>query len=146
MKKLLFTLSLLVASFAFVACDDDDDMVIELKDLPTNAQTFLETHFPAQEVTRVIQDNDGYDVYLNNGFEIDFTLTGEWDDVDGRGKEIPASILALIPESIPAYVTENYPDQIIVEINKEHFGYEVDLNNNVELEFDSNGTFLRIDK
>lgn len=145
MKKLLFTLSLLVATFAFVACDDDDT-AINFNELPTVAQTFVQTHFPSQEISLVKQEKDGYDVYLNNGFEIEFTLTGEWDDVDGRGKEIPTSIIALLPESIPAYVTENYPNQLIVEINKEHFGYEIDLNNNIELEFDTNGTFLRIDK
>lgn len=144
MKKILFTLSLLVASLFFISCDDDDT-VIGVEEMPTNAQTFLQTHFPSQEVRRVEQDKDGYDVYLQNGFEIEFTLTGEWDDVDGHGQQIPASIIALIPESIPAYVNENYPNQFIVEINKEHFGFEIDLNNNIELEFDANGNFLRID-
>jgi len=146
MKKLLFTLSILITSFAFVACDDDDDKIISTGDLPTTAQTFLQTHFSSQEVRRVEKDNDSYDVYLANGFEIEFTLAGEWDDVDGRGQELPSSVIALVPASIPAYVTENYPNQFIVEINKENFGYEIDLNNNIELEFDSDGTFLRVDR
>ena len=142
MKKILFTLSLFVASLTFIACDDDDT-VIGVEEMPTNAQTFLQTHFPSQEVRRVEQDKDGYDVYLQNGFEIEFTSSGEWDD--GRGQQIPESIIALIPESIPVYVSENYPNQFIVEINKEHFGFEIDLNNNIELEFDASGNFLRID-
>lgn len=145
MKKLLFTLSLFIASFTLIACDDDDDLIISVKDLPTISQTFLQTHFPLHEAVRVEQDKDGYDVYLKNGFEIDFTLTGEWDDIDGRGQEIPASIMALIPEAISSYVKTNYPNQFIVEVNKEYFGYEIDLNNNIELEFDTNGNFLRID-
>lgn len=146
MKKLLFTLSLLIASFAFISCDDDDDKTISKDDLPASAQTFVQTHFSSQEIRRVEKDNDSYDVYLANGFEIDFTLAGEWDDIDGKGKELPASIIALLPASIPTYITENYPNQLIVEINKENFGYEIDLDNNIELEFDTNGTFLRIDR
>lgn len=146
MKKVLLTLGLFIMSFAFIACDDDDDKVISVDNLPTNVQTFLQTHFPSQEVRMVEKDNDSYDVYLINGFEIEFTLSGEWDDVDGRGQQIPASIVALIPTNIPTYVTTNYPNQFIVEINKEHFGYEIDLNNNMELEFDTEGNFLRIDR
>ncbi|MFV0328295.1 MAG: PepSY-like domain-containing protein [Dysgonomonas sp.] len=145
MKKVLFTVGLLIMSFAFIACDDDDDKVISVDNLPTNVQAFLQTHFASQEVRMVEKDNDSYDVYLINGFEIEFTLSGEWDDIDGRGQQIPASIVALIPTNIPTYITTNYPNQFIVEINKEHFGYEIDLNNNLELEFDTEGNFLRID-
>jgi hypothetical protein len=146
MKKLSFTLSLLIASFAFIACDNDDDRIISKDGLPTGAQTFLQTHFSSQEVRRVEKDYDSYDVYLANGFEIEFTLSGEWDDVDGRRQELPSSIIALLPANIPAYVTENYPNQFIAEINKEYFGYEIDLNNNIELEFNTDGAFLRIDR
>lgn len=145
MKTLLFTLSLFVVSFAFIACDKDDDEVISKDNLPAIAQTFLQTHFSSLEVKRAEKDKDSYDVYLANGVEIDFTLSGEWDDIDCRGQELPASVIALIPVSIPAYVTANYPNQLIDEINKEYFGYEIGLNNNIELEFDTNGTFLRID-
>ena len=145
MNKVL-TLGLLIMSFAFIACDDDDDKVISVNNLPANAQTFLQTHFASQEVRVVEKDNDSYDVYLINGFEIEFTLSGEWDDVDGHGQRIPASIIALIPANIPTYITTNYPDKFIININKEHFGYEIDLNNNTELEFDTEGNFLRIDR
>jgi hypothetical protein len=146
MKKLLFTLSLFVASFTFIACDDDNDKIISTDELPATAQAFLQTHFPSQEIRLVEKDNSSYDVYLINGFQIEFTLSGEWDEVDGNGQEIPASIIALIPSSIPTYVETNYPNQFIVDINKENFGYEIDLNNNIELEFDTEGNFLRIDR
>ncbi len=144
MKKILFTFSFLILSLAFIACDDDDKTV-STSDLPATAQAFLQTHFPSQKVTRVEKDKDSYDVYLANGFEIEFKLSGEWDNVDGKGQQIPADIIALLPNTIPSYIAQHYPNQYIVEINKEHFGYEIDLNNNIELEFDSNGTFLRID-
>lgn len=147
MKKLLFVFTLLAASFTFIACsDDDDEKTIGMNELPTNAKSFLETHFPGQEANRVEKDNDGYDVYLKNGFSIDFTLDGEWDDVDGNTQDLPQSIIDLLPAKIAEYIQTNYLDETIREINKEKFGFEVDLSNRVELEFDSEGNFLRVDK
>ncbi|WP_291530000.1 PepSY-like domain-containing protein [Bacteroides sp. UBA939] len=143
MKNLVFTLCLLIVSIAFVACDEEK--LVSIDKLPTTAQTFIQTHFPAQEATRIEKDRDSYDVYLANGVSIDFTKSGDWDDVDCRGQEMPASIIALIPEAISAYVAEHYPNQFISEINKEHFGYEIDLNNYIELEFNKTGAFLRLD-
>lgn len=144
MKKALFAFSFFILSFAFIACDDDDK-IVSTDDLPATAQTFLQTHFPSQEITRVVKDKDSYDVYLANRFEIEFNLSGEWDSIDGKGQQIPNGIIALLPSTIPSYILQHYPNQYIIEINKEHFGYEIDLNNNIELEFDSNGTFIRID-
>lgn len=145
MKKILFAFSLLILPLAFIACGSDDKKV-STSDLPPIAQAFLQAHFPSQKVTRVEKDNDSYDVYLANGFEVEFKLSGEWDSVDGKGQQIPADIIALLPSAIPSYIAQHYPTQYIVEINKEHFGYEINLNNNIELKFDSNGTFLRVDK
>ncbi len=144
MKKLLFVFGLLAASFTFVACDDDDEK-ISVVDLPAKAREFLDTHFPGQETRLVEKDNDSYDVSLKNGFDIDFDLAGEWDDVDGHTQAIPQSIIDLIPEAIPAYVAEHYAGSVITEVNKELYGYEIDLDNRIELKFDKNGTFLGID-
>lgn len=146
MKKILFTLSLLVASFAFVSCDDDDDeVVITANELPAVSQTFLATHFPGHTANYVTRDNDSYDVYLSNGFEVDFYLSGDWDSVSGHTMEVPASVIALIPAAIPAYVATNFPTLFIVEVNREPYGYEIELNSRLELEFDATGNFIRID-
>ncbi|WP_231496796.1 PepSY-like domain-containing protein [Prevotella sp. 10(H)] len=145
MKKVFFVLSLFVASFVFVGCSDDDDVIVSFDDLPSPTQLFIKSHFPGEEVRLIEKDNDGYDVYLVNGYDIDFDKAGDWDDIDGHGKELPQSIINLIPKAISDYVTQNYPDQFITEINKERFGYEIELGNKVELEFDTEGNFLRVD-
>ena len=147
MKKLLFTFGLLIASLSFIACsDDDDDKKITFEEIPTISQTFIQTHFAGQEVRLVERDNDSYDVYLKNGFEVEFTLTGEWDDVDGKTQAVPQSVLDLIPAKILDYVAANYDGQSIYEVNKEPFGYEIELSSRVELEFDAEVEFLRIDR
>ncbi len=150
MKKVFFILALLSVSFSFMACgdDDDNDNVITYEELPTLAKTFITTHFPDQAKDQVKKDNDSYDVYLS-GYEIEFNLNGEWDSVDGkRGTQrnpIPQSILNLLPNGILLYVAETYPNITILEVDKEINGYEITLNNDVELKFNKDGGFLSRD-
>lgn len=146
MKNFLLLLGLISFMFVFLSCDDDDDdLVVNLMDLPSQSQTFLTTHFPGQTAVRVTKDDDSYDVILNNGFEVDFYLSGEWKSVDGHRTAIPESIMAIVPEEISTYVTANFTNQSIIEISKENYGFSVDLSSGIELEFDINGSFLRID-
>lgn len=150
MKNIFYILSLALAFTAFTSCDDDDDTIISFAELPAKSQEFITTHFPNINVSRVEKDNDSYDVNLVNGFEIDFTLDGEWDNIDGHTQVIPASILALEPlNKMAEYVAINYPTSQIDEIDKDRQknGYEIGLNNNpIELIFEWDGTFRTIDR
>ncbi|MEO8255671.1 MAG: PepSY-like domain-containing protein [Flavobacterium sp.] len=153
MKKILLSgfiaLSLL---FTTTSCDSDDDdreTVITATDLPQTASTFITTYFP-DATYQVIKkqdkpDADGsiYDVYLTNGFEIDFDANGNWIDIDGNHQAIPVE---LIPEKISIYITTNYPNQFATSIDNEKTFIEVELSNNLELVFDLQGNFIRIDK
>lgn len=154
MKKAIFTsLIALVLSISFVSCsnsDDDDNtkQSIAYSALPENARTFIELHFPEITVALVqqnaIPDLDGsiYDVYLSNGFEIDFTAEGNWTDVDGKLQAVPA---AIIPTPINEYVATNYPNLFVTSIEIEAFGYDIELSNGLDLLFDPQGNFIRID-
>jgi predicted nucleic acid-binding Zn-ribbon protein len=54
--------------------------------------------------------------------------------------------VATLPQSVIDYIATNYPNETIVTSEIEDNGnYEVNLSNNIELIFDSNGTFLGID-
>ncbi len=143
MKKLAFIFGLLAVAATLTSCEDDK--VIQEKDLPGNAKSFLQANFSNVGVTRVEKDRNSYDVYLENGFEIDFKKSGDWDEVKNYSLPVPSTVIALIPENVSGYVSENYPDQFITGINNEHFGYEIDLSNGVELIFSPDGTFQRID-
>lgn len=152
MKKVILSgfiaLSLL---FTTTSCDNDDDndYVINATDLPQTAGTFVTTYFPnatfqtVKKQNRADSDGSIYDVYLSNGFEIDFDANGNWVDIDGNYQAIP---VALIPEKIQAYVTANYPNQFVTSIDNENTYTEVELSNNLELVFDKQGNFVRIDK
>jgi hypothetical protein len=142
----------MAATLAFVACGDDDVLIGE-NALPSEVKAFIAVHFPSARLVWGEKDRDGYDVHLDNGFELDFSSNGTWDSVDGnRMKEIPATVIALLPERISAYIAENCPGAAISRIDKEHnrkgkhTGYEITLNNYYrELIFGSEGNFIRYD-
>ncbi|MBE8728032.1 PepSY-like domain-containing protein [Flavobacterium hungaricum] len=152
MKRILLSgfiaLSLLLTT---TSCDNDDDhdTVITAADLPAAATGFITAYFPNATYQSIKKqnkaDSDGsiYDVYLTNGFDIDFDVNGNWVDIDGNYQAIPVE---LIPEKINAYVTTNYPNLFVTSIDNETTSTEVELSNNLELVFDLQGNFLRIDK
>lgn len=141
MKKIIFTLSLLFASFAIAAsCAKANG-----NRLPADAQTFLDTHFPNVAVTHIDRETDGFDVYLANGFEIDFARSGKWREIENYTLPVPAGIVASLPSAISEFVSANYPNQFITSIERKNNGFEVYLNNRLELEFNLDGTLRRID-
>ncbi|MGQ2982504.1 PepSY-like domain-containing protein [Flavobacterium sp.] len=152
MKK-MFLMALAATALMGAACSDDDnngtETVIQATELPQAARNFVETHFPGITYTRVEKqskaDRDGsiYDVHLSNGFEIDFTADGAWTDIDGNNQAVPAAIL---PASIAQYVTANYASRSVTTIEIERHGYDVELSNDVDLVFNANGEFVRIDR
>lgn len=135
----------------FLGIDDDDDFGDEDLDpleLPENIQDFIEQYFPGIGIDEAELENNGnYKVELNNDVELIFNANGEFlgrgvdedDEYDDDDEDIDPDDL---PQVVLEYIAENYPDQTIIEAEKEDDGYEVTLNNGVELEFDSDGTFL----
>jgi hypothetical protein len=147
MKTAVFYFILFVAAGMLLACEEEK--FIPADELPAISRTFIETHFPGVETTAIVREKEGldvdYTVYLANGFDIDFAKSGDWDDVDGHISPVPESILALLPENLAEYVAGAFPDFLIVEVNRERYGYEISLSNGLELKFNSDGSFHNVD-
>jgi len=144
MKKMMF-LVLAIATFAILpACADD--IVIPVKKLPNLAQEFLNTHFAGSSVVKAIHDRDindnDYTVWLSDGSKVEFNSKGKWESVENKKSNVPDSV---VPTSIKEYVTTNYPSLAIVKIEQNIYGYEVELTNDLDLRFDSNGNFVGLD-
>lgn len=124
----------------------DRERVISPEQLPAAAKAFLKQHFPDHAVSYAQSERDDrkttYEVYLNNGTEISFSAQGEWDKVDCQRQPVPA---ALIPTAIADYVQAHFPGTHIIEIDKGRHSYDIELSNDLELKFNKNGKFLRID-
>ncbi len=154
MKKIIFNSLLLLLSMSlFISCsDDDDDMTIQSSQLPQTAQSFVSTHFSGVTYRRVEKDKhpdaDGslYDAYLSNGFKVEFDANGSWVEVDGEMQAVPASIIALLPQAVPTYVTTTYPTLHIVSIDKKISGFKIELNNDLDLIFNNEGAFVGIER
>ena len=114
--------------------------------MPANVKSFLAKYYPKATVAKYEAKNTvvgkKYEVKLNNGAEIDFDKNGNWEEISDK-QGVPS---ALIPATIKAYIAKNYKSIKVESIDKESNKIKVDLMNDIDLEFDKNGKFLRIDK
>ncbi len=123
------------------------DRAINPNQLPKTAKNFLGIHFKGIPVNSAIEDReiygvDEYKVYLTNGMKMEFDSNGNWKEVDGKHQKLP---YGFIPVSIRNYSTKNFPNTYIIKIEKKRWSYKAELSNGLELEFDRNGNFKRID-
>ena len=119
-----------------------DDRPIPVEKLPAAAKEFVKTHFPKSKIIYAEKDWKRYETRLNDGTEIDFDSKGNWDKVDCKMTAVPE---ALVPQAIAQYVASNFPDAVVTKIDKERFGYEIELSNDLELKFNKAGVLLSMD-
>lgn len=117
---------------------------IETAELPKPAQEFLQKYFSNTTVDVAKKDAEhgekGYEVKLKDGTEVEFWKDGSYREVDGGDKPIPTEF---IPASVKDYVSKNYPNEKITHIDYGHKDLDVDLTNNIDLEFTKEGKILK---
>ena len=108
--------------------------------------TFVETYFPQTSILKVEYDDHEIEVKLADRTEIDFTLNCEWKNIDCEDSQIYGSVpTELVPTQITDYVTANYPNNHIDKIEKKHNGgWEIELDNGVEIEFDQDFNVVEV--
>lgn len=116
-------------------------------DLPELSQKFIATHFPEEKTAYMLVDIDGfrrtYELMLTSGKELEFNKKGEWKEIDAKIEAVPE---AIIPPKIVQFVNENFGESaFVVQIEKKHWGFEVELSNKLELEFSSKARFIGYD-
>lgn len=117
---------------------------IETTELPKPAQEFLQKHFSYTSVDIAKKDAEhgekGYEVKLKDGTEVEFWKDGSYREVDGGDKPIPTEF---IPATVKDYVSKNYPNEKITHIDYGHKDLDVDLTNDIDLEFTKEGKILK---
>ena len=141
MKKIIVLLLFPMALFA------QKDKKIDWDELPQKAQTFLKTNFTKEKAQQILKETEDYletiyQVTFQGKLKIKFDNNGNWKEVDGHRKPIPTRF---IPEKILTYIKKSFPNNEVVKIEKEKKKYEVEISNGLELKFDREGNFLRID-
>jgi len=146
MKKLAFLfVGLFVLSLTAWA---DGDKPIQVTEMPKAAQQFIQRHFANLSVAVAKMETDfmakSYDVIFTNGDKVEFDRKGKWTNVDCEHSQVPQEV---IPVAIQKYVAKYYPEAKVLKIElTDRKGYDVELNNGFEVEFDKNFKVREIDR
>jgi len=146
MKKMLFLFACLFAMSLNVSAGNDKP--IQVTEMPKAAQQFIKNHFASQSVAMAKMETEfmskSYDVIFTNGDKVEFDKRGHWTNVDCEHSQVPQ---AIIPMAIQKYVAKNYPDTKVLKIEvTDRKGYDVDLNNGFDIEFDKKFRVIEIDR
>ena len=119
-----------------------DGIMIPVEQLPQAARTFVQKNFPNNTIIYAEKEMFSYEARLDDGTEIDFDRKGIWNKVDTQLEPVPA---LLIPTAIDNYVKTNFANTHITKIDKEPYGYEIELSNNLDLKFNKAGALIAMD-
>lgn len=143
MKK-FFSIVAMMVLFTMSACSQDQ--VGTFDQLPQNAQELINQHFNKDNISLIKIDKDltgnEYEVIFVDGTDLEFDKNGNLIKVDCGLTQVPT---ALVPEQVTTYVSTNYPNNFITEWGKEDRGWKAELNNGVDLLFNSQYEFTGID-
>jgi len=119
-----------------------DDTPIPVEQLPVAAKTFVQTNFQGKKIIYAEKDWNSYECRLDDGTKIEFNRKGNWKKVDCHMTAVPA---AIVPQAIQQYVTTNFAGCIITKIDKERYGYDIELSNDIDLKFNYQGVIIGMD-
>ena len=120
----------------------DHDQVINFNQLPQQAQTLLKQHFANKVPLIVTMDWDDYTIVYDSGEKVEFDKQGNWKEIDCRTSSVPT---ALIPEQIKSHIRATFPGTTIIDLDRNRRGYEVKLNNGLEVEYSPSFQVIDID-
>lgn len=144
MKKLVL---MVLMAFSLIACESQEKKEINFSSLPQKSQQFINQHFADKTIQIIFMEKEifdkDYEVIFVDGSKIEFNKNGNWKDVECKFR--PGVPLTFIKQGIVSLVSSRFPYAFIESISFEHNRYEVDLSNDIEMVFDSEGRFLRYD-
>lgn len=139
-KSVVFLLLLMVTTLTFA-----QDKVVPYSQISSEIKNYVTTHFPKHKVIQAEIDMEGlskqYEIKLSDGVELKFNSKKQVIDIDGKSK-LPNSV---IPKKIRQYVTKNYPNNVITDWEIDGKNQQIGLDNHIDLEFNMDANFLRID-
>lgn len=143
---------------------NDDDEYQNLPDtslsasVQQNITTYINSNYTGKTITEVEIYNQSIEIELTGDIELLFDLNGNFlsfendnddddeNDDDNEYNSLTSSNLSdAVQQKIMDYIRSNYPDLTVVEVEIESQKIEIELSNNIELIFDLNGNFLRLD-
>lgn len=145
--------------------EKDDDITVSESDLPASIGSYLAENHPDASILRAERDDDGYDIYLSDGRELEFTLDGAFsgydddddadsdqdrddDDYEAEDDEDDDDVTVApsdLPAAITDYIETNHSGATIATAERDEDGYDVYLDDGTSLDFSLDGTFKEYD-
>ena len=119
-----------------------DDTPIPVEQLPEAAKVFVKDNFKGQKIIYAEKDWNSFECRLADGSKIEFNKKGTWKKIDRKAIAVPAGI---VPETIMEYVKANFPGCDVTKIEKERYGYQIELSNDIDLRFNYQGVLIGMD-
>lgn len=143
MKKQFLTLAVIL--FVSIAAFAQNGMT-KLEQLPATAQEFIKSYFNDYKVSYVFSDKEfvdvDYKVRFEDGTEIEFNAKGDWTDVSSKNNCIPTGFIL---KEITDFVDANHKGMCITDIEREFNRINIELNDSLEIEFNSKGKLISYD-
>ena len=136
MTRIMF-LAMMLVGLMVSTMSYADDRPIPVNQLPAPVMTFVQKHFQGKTIIYAEKDNTTYECRLSDGTQVDFYKV-DTNDMSA----VPS---ALVPNAIKQYVQSTFPGAKITKIEKERYGYDIELSNDLELKFNHQGVLLRMD-
>ena len=112
---------------------------------PSDITSYIETNFPDSEIISIKEEKEHgsteYEVKLRSMEELEFDGDYAIKNLESKAG-LPDSV---IPKKIRDYVAKNYPNHKIEEWKKKRSGQEIELDNDLEIKFDFDGNFVKMD-
>jgi hypothetical protein len=144
MKKMIF--AVLFAACSILNACATKDKVITFDQLPASAQATVLQYFTAADIAYVTLDQEilgkQYEVRFNDGKTMEFEKDGSLRSVDYKLEQVPD---ALVPEQVRQQVAASFPQAFIVEWGKDDWGWKAELNNKLDVKFNSKLEMIGID-
>ncbi|MFV0572371.1 MAG: PepSY-like domain-containing protein [Xanthomarina gelatinilytica] len=123
----------------------DEEIVLLPTEIPTAITDYINTHFPNNTVVLATKEIENfvitYDIDLNGNIELEFNSVFEITSIESL-TALPSTI---VPQAILDYLVQNYPNNFVTSWELEANHQQVELDNNLDLEFTLAGEFIRID-
>ena len=143
MKKQIITLAAIL--FLCVSAFAQNGMT-QFEQLPATAQEFVKTYFNDYKVQYIFSDREfadvDYKIRFEDGTEIEFNAKGEWTDVSSKQKCIPTGFIL---KEITDFVEANHKDMCITDVEREFNRIKIELDDNLEIEFNNKGKLISYD-
>ena len=141
MKKLVRILAIAFIALMAAPSVSAERLPMPVDKMPSQVQLFLNEYYPGQQVKeswakmmRPTSEPMYYRVNLANGTKMQFSLDGNWTNINSKASDEYVSI-DLLPQAARDYISTKCPDQKIKAVKFKKDFYKVTLNNGEVLRF-----------